>query len=34
MLSETGALWVVSRKGKAATVKDVEVMTAAKATAW
>jgi hypothetical protein len=31
MLSETGALWVVSRKGKAATVKDVEVMAAAKA---
>lgn len=30
-LAETGALWVVSRKGKAATVKDVEVMTAAKA---
>ena len=31
MLSERGALWVVSRKGKAATVKDVEVMAAAKA---
>jgi len=31
LLSETGALWVVSRKGKAATVKDVEVMAAAKA---
>jgi len=31
MLSETGALWIVSRKGKAATVKDVEVMAAAKA---
>ena len=31
MLSEKGALWVVSRKGKAATVKDVEVMAAAKA---
>ena len=29
-LSDTGALWVVSRKGKAATVKDVEVMAAAK----
>lgn len=31
MLSPTGALWIVSRKGKAATVKDVEVMAAAKA---
>jgi hypothetical protein len=31
LLSEKGALWVVSRKGKAATVKDVEVMAAAKA---
>lgn len=31
MLAERGALWVVSRKGKAATVKDVEVMAAAKA---
>ncbi len=31
MLSERGALWIVSRKGKAATVKDVEVMVAAKA---
>ena len=31
LLSETGALWIVSRKGKAATVKDVEVMAAAKA---
>jgi hypothetical protein len=31
MLSEKGALWVVSRKGRAATVKDVEVMAAAKA---
>jgi hypothetical protein len=31
LLSEKGALWVVSRKGKAATVKDVEVMEAAKA---
>jgi hypothetical protein len=30
LLSETGALWVVSRKGRAATVKDVEVMAAAK----
>ena len=30
-LAETGAIWVVSRKGKAATVKDVEVMAAAKA---
>jgi hypothetical protein len=30
LLSETGALWIVSRKGKAATVKDVEVMAAAK----
>jgi len=31
MLNPTGALWIVSRKGKAATVKDVEVMAAAKA---
>jgi len=31
MLAEKGALWIVSRKGKAATVKDVEVMAAAKA---
>jgi hypothetical protein len=31
MLADKGALWIVSRKGKAATVKDVEVMTAAKA---
>ncbi len=31
LLSEKGALWVVSRKGKAATVKDIEVMAAAKA---
>ena len=31
MLAETGALWIVSAKGKAATVKDVEVMAAAKA---
>lgn len=30
-LGEGGALWIVSRKGKAATVKDVEVMAAAKA---
>ena len=30
-LKPTGALWVVSRKGKAATIKDVEVMAAAKA---
>ena len=29
-LAERGALWVVSRKGKAATVKDAEVMAAAK----
>jgi Protein of unknown function (DUF3052). len=26
-----GAIWVVSRKGKAATLRDVEVITAAKA---
>ena len=31
MLAETGALWIVSRKGKAAAVKDGEVMAAAKA---
>ena len=31
MLAEKGALWIVSRKGRAATVKDVEVMAAAKA---
>ncbi len=31
MLAEKGALWIVSRKGKEATVKDVEVMAAAKA---
>jgi hypothetical protein len=31
LLAERGALWIVSKKGKAATVKDVEVMTAAKA---
>jgi len=30
-LSERGALWIVSRKGKGATLKDVEVMGAAKA---
>lgn len=30
-LADKGALWVVSRKGKAASVKDVEVMAAAKA---
>jgi len=30
-LANKGALWVVSRKGKAAGVKDVEVMAAAKA---
>jgi len=30
-LAEKGALWVVSRKGRAATVRDVEVMAAAKA---
>lgn len=30
-LSERGALWILSRKGKAAAVKDVEVMAAAKA---
>lgn len=30
-LADRGALWVVSRKGKAATVKDVEVMAAARA---
>ena len=29
-LADKGALWVVSKKGKAATVKDVEVMAAAK----
>ena len=31
MLASKGALWVVSRKGKAATIKDVEVMAAVKA---
>lgn len=30
-LADRGALWVVSRKGRAAVVKDVEVMAAAKA---
>ena len=30
-LAEKGALWICSRKGKAATIKDVEVMAAAKA---
>ena len=30
-LASKGALWVVSRKGKAATVKDVEVLAAARA---
>jgi hypothetical protein len=30
-LAERGALWIVSRKGKAATLRDVEVMAAAKA---
>ncbi len=30
-LADRGALWVVSRKGKAAGVKDMEVMAAAKA---
>lgn len=30
-LAAGGALWIVSRKGKAATIKDVEVMGAAKA---
>ncbi|WP_421930918.1 DUF3052 domain-containing protein [Phenylobacterium sp.] len=30
-LAERGALWIVSRKGKAASLKDVEVMAAAKA---
>ena len=31
LLAEGGALWIVSKKGKAATVKDTEVMAAAKA---
>lgn len=30
-LRPNGAIWVVSRKGKAATIRDVEVMGAAKA---
>ena len=30
-LAAKGALWIVSRKGKAAAVKDIEVMAAAKA---
>lgn len=30
VLAEKGALWVVSKKGKAATVKDVEVLAAAR----
>jgi hypothetical protein len=30
-LAERGALWIISRKGKAATVRDIEVMAAAKA---
>lgn len=29
-LAERGALWIVSRKGKAATIRDVEVMAAAR----
>ncbi|WP_394760485.1 DUF3052 domain-containing protein [Phenylobacterium sp.] len=31
MLSDKGALWIVSKKGKAATLKDIDVMAAAKA---
>ncbi len=31
MLNATGALWIVSKKGNAATVKDTDVMAAAKA---
>ncbi|MDO9338043.1 MAG: DUF3052 domain-containing protein [Caulobacter sp.] len=31
MLRPKGALWIVSRKGKAATIKDIEVMAGAKA---
>jgi hypothetical protein len=34
MLKATGALWIVSRKGEAAAIKDAEVMTAAKAAWW
>ncbi|MGA0599678.1 DUF3052 domain-containing protein [Caulobacter sp. KR2-114] len=30
-LADRGALWIVSRKGRAATLRDVEVMAAAKA---
>jgi hypothetical protein len=30
-LAEGGAMWIVSKKGKAATLKDVDVMAAAKA---
>ena len=30
-LKPNGAIWVVSRKGKAATLRDVEVMAAARA---
>ncbi|WP_293350273.1 DUF3052 domain-containing protein [Phenylobacterium sp.] len=30
-LAEAGAMWIVSKKGKAATVRDVDVMAAAKA---
>lgn len=30
-LRPNGAIWVISRKGKAATLRDVEVMAAAKA---
>jgi len=30
-IRSNGAIWVVSRKGKAATLRDVEVMNAAKA---
>jgi Protein of unknown function (DUF3052) len=31
MIVPTGAIWVVSRKGKAATLRDVDVMAAARA---
>ena len=31
LIRQNGAIWVVSRKGKAATVRDVEVIDAAKA---
>ena len=30
-LAETGAIWIVSKKGKAATIKDVDVLAAARA---